>query len=150
VSAPLLRGNTDLVVQGWLAGVPGLSEAMVASTLPSDVTGWAVSGFVQVTTVGGTPDAYVPMREPVVSVDCWAVAPNSSKPPWGKANNLAEHIAAACQDHRGCNRVVILPEGYPPVRVHQAYLLTEPRRIPSDDGAYARYQMDLALHWTEQ
>ena len=64
MSAPVLRANTDLVAQAWLAGVPGLDGAMVASTLPSDVTGWAVSGFVQVTTVGGSPDAYVPMREP--------------------------------------------------------------------------------------
>lgn len=148
MSAPVLRANTDLVTVGWLAGVPGLNGSMVASTLPSDVSGWAASGFVQVSTVGGAPDAYVPMRGPVVSVDCWAVSPNSARPPWGKANNLAEHVAAACQDHRGCTRVVVLPGEYPAVRVHQAYLLTEPRRVSEDDGAYARYQFDMAIHWT--
>ena len=149
MSAPVLRANHDLVAQAWLAGVPGLSVAMVASALPSDVTTWTQAGFVVVETVGGAPDIDVPLRKPVMSVSCWAVAPDSHKPPWGKANNLAEHISAACQDHQACVRVVDLPDGFPFAQVHTVYLLNEPRRITSDDPGYARYSFDLQLMWVE-
>lgn len=140
--------NTELVAVAYLKTVPGLGSN-VATDLPQDNSTWSASGFVQVMTVGGTPNAYSPIARPVVSVDCWAVSPNSSKPPWGKANQLAEDIRAAV--HGG----VLLPQrvtvgaAYAKADVVEARILSEPRRIPDDDADYAHFSLDLELHWIE-
>lgn len=143
-----LRANTELVTIAWLGGVTGLSAGMVAATLPKDNTSWAVSGFVTVRTVGGAPGMYVPLRAPVVMVDTWAVSPSSGKPPWFKANALAELVDAGCRA-ADVQRTLTLPVNYPQARVLGAFLLSEPRRAYGDQGDYARYTADLALRWVE-
>lgn len=148
MSAPVLRANSELVAQAWLAGVSGLSGQMVASTLPQDTSKWADSGFVTVHVVGGTPGLYLPVRSPVVQVDCWAVSPSSNKPPWGKAANLAELIDVGCRAQNSERRVT-LPGNFPEARVLAAYLVTEPRRMYGDAADYAHYMFDLALNWAD-
>jgi hypothetical protein len=143
-----LRANTELVAMAWLAGVTGLSSAMVAATLPKDNSSWAASGFVTVRTAGGSPGIHVPMRQPVVTVDTWAVSPSSGKPPWFKANALAELLDVGCRAANAA-RTVTLPTNYGQARVHSAYLVSEPRRAYGDQGDYARYTTDLALNWTD-
>jgi hypothetical protein len=93
---------------------------------------------------------YVPLREPVIGVDCWANNPQSQKPPWNKAAMLAEAIVAACQDHRAIAQTVTLPPGYPAAQVKGAYVTGDPRRIPDDPSSYARYSIPgLAIAWVE-
>lgn len=149
--AVVLRANTELVTEAWLSTVDGMPAGAVATTLPADNSTWAASGFVTVgPTVGGQPDVDVPMRRPVVQVDCWAVNPESRRPPWGRANWLAELIVAACYDTASMQRTLTLrPPGFPSARVLAAYPVTEPRRVPSDPAAYARYHLDLQVDWIE-
>lgn len=143
----LLRANHELVTIAWLKTVVG---DRVATTLPKDNSTWAASGFVTTDTVGGSPNLYVPLREPVMSVDCWAVNADSQKPPWGKASVLAQAIQAACWAHRTIPQTVTLPAGYPAVQVKSAYCTGEPRRVPDDVSSYARYSIPgLALAWVE-
>jgi hypothetical protein len=92
---------------------------------------------------------YTPLRQPVMGVQCVAVSPNSGKPPWNQANQLAEAIVAAVLDHKNTPRRVTLPTGYANAFVRSAWLVTEPRRVPGDAGDYARYTLDLALDWVE-
>ncbi len=146
MTAPLVVPTTDLVAVAWLRGVPGVPSTAVATTLPSNTSTWAASGFVQVTTTGGTPNPHLPVRRPVVGVDCCAVAPGSARPPWGRANSLAEAIRAGTFGAAG--RVVALSVGGLHARVLEAYLLSEPRRVTDDEGSYARYSFDLSLAWT--
>lgn len=143
----LLRANHELVTVAWLKTVVG---DRVASTLPKDNSTWAASGFVTTDTVGGSPNLYVPLREPVMSVDCWAFNPDSQKPPWNKASVLAQAIQAACWEHRAIPQAVTLPAGYPAVHVKSAYCVGDPRRVPDDPSSYARYMIPgLALAWVE-
>lgn len=142
-----LAPTTDLVAVAWLASVPGLSSGMVATKLPADNSNWAAAGFVQIIAVGGTPELYVPVAAPVVGVSCWAVNPNSSKPPWGKANHLAELIRLATYDHQNVPRALSLPANFGHARVTAAYFVSEPKRIPGDPANYARFDVDLALRW---
>lgn len=149
-----LRANTDLVAVAWLGGVSGLTPNMVGAQLPADATTWAATGFVTVRTSGGRPALDVPMRGPVVTVDTWAVKPTSSKPPWNKANQLAELIVRACeplseQERIAMKRTLTLPTGYPAARVESAYVVTEPRRSYGDIGDYASFTVDLQLHWAD-
>lgn len=145
----ILRPTTELVAVAWTAGL--FDEPIVSTTLPkpsSDQTiSWTDTGFVVVSTVGGTPNWYHPMRDPVVSVDCWAVNPHSAKPPWGKANNLAETILAGCLDVPNIPRLLTLPGDFPSARVLTAYPLGEPQRVRDDQASYARYNFPLALMW---
>jgi hypothetical protein len=142
-----LRATPELVATAWLITVVG---DRVATNLPKDNTTWAASGFCTLVTAGGTPNAYVPLREPVIGVDCWAVNPQSQKPPWNKAAMLAEAIMAACQDHRAIAQTVTLPGGYPAAQVRSAYVTGDPRRIPDDPSSYARYSIPgLAISWVE-
>lgn len=152
-----LRPNTELVAIAWLAGVEGITSAMVATTLPDPVkpdgtaADWRSTGFVQVYTVGGSPAKHNPLRRPVVNVDCWAVSGTSTlKPNWALANHLAELILAEANDFDAARRTVSITVGtkeYPDARVLGVDVLSEPRRVPSDSGGYARYQFDMTLNW---
>lgn len=145
-----LRATSELVAVAWLGGL--FADDIVATTLPkADSDGnlsWAASGFVTVSTVGGSAHQYYALRNPVVSVDCWAVNPNSARPPWGKAANLAEEIQAGCYA-ADIGRSLTLPGDYPAARVLSAYAVSEARRVPSDPASYARFNLSLALHWIE-
>jgi hypothetical protein len=142
----ILRATTEQVTTAWLKGVVG---DRVATTLPKDNASWAASGFCTVVTVGGGASMYVPLREPVLAVDCWAVNPDSQKPPWFKAAQLAEAIQAACHAHTGVPSTVVLGDGYPSAQVKTAYTAYEARRVPDDASSYARYTLGLVLGWVE-
>jgi hypothetical protein len=151
MSTPVLRATPELVATAWLKTVVG---DIVATTLPkpsSDGTlSWETSGFVTLVTAGGTPNLYVPLRDPAIGVDCWAVNPQSQKPPWNKAACLAEAIQAACYDHSAISKIVTLPSGYPQAQVKSAYTTGEHRRVPDDPSSYARYSIPgLVIAWTE-
>lgn len=143
-----LRANTELVAVAWLRGVSGLSTGMVAATLPADNTTWAASGFVTVRTTGGSPGLYIPLREPVVTLDFWAVKPGSTKAPWYQANALAELVDAGTRASNA-GRAVTLPSGYNSARVLSAYFVQEPRRAYGDQGDYAHYVADMVLNWVD-
>lgn len=142
--------HSELVAVAWLKGIPGIPAGAVGTTLPADTSAW-LDGFLQVSVVGGSPHRDVPQHQPVVQVDCWAANPSGARPPWGKANQLAERITAHCygnvNDALPVQRVVTLPDGYQPARVQSAYVVTEPRRIPADEARFARYSLDLQLFW---
>lgn len=151
-----MNPNSDLVAVAWLSGITGLSADMVSTNLPQDYTTWATSGFVTTSVIGGSPDLYLPIRMPVVQVDCWAVNPSSGRPPWGKANYLAELIRSHVEaGPRTANhsRLLTFPQGdYFGAIVMTAIMRTEPRRgitegLGGDTASYARYLFDLELHW---
>lgn len=141
--------TSALVAISWIwQRVPGITEQMVASRLPRETSSWAVNGFVQVTPVTGTPDIDIDTRHPLVQVDCWAMNPNTTNPPIGKANNLAELIRTATHspDARYSSPVT-LPHDYEDAIVLSAYAMTEPVVVPDDPSGYARVTFDLALDW---
>lgn len=140
-----LHPNNELVATAFLTSIVG---DRVATTLPKDNTTWAASGFCTLDTVGGSPNIDLPLDEPVIGVQCWAVNTNSQKPPWGKAAALAGMIKHACWDHPNLPRTLVLPNGYPLVQVKSAYLTGEPRRVPDDPSSYARYSIPgLVIVW---
>lgn len=146
--------NTDLVSGLWLSSLPGLNPGMVATRLPEKVEENAsliTSGFVTYRTVGGSPNMYIPEREPVLQINCYGfpVSSSSRKPQRALANNLASRIVNACQDINSFNAKLTLPSGYPPARVQQAHALQEPRPIYGDKGYWAVYQFDLQMYWVE-
>lgn len=146
-----LHTPADLVAVAWIASIPGLVADGVATSLPSDETTWAANGFVVVPThVGGTPHSTIPLRRPVLQVECWGTVPGSDKLPWGIPNQLAEQIRAGTYDRTAFSRPLAITAGtvaYPAARVLSAKMLTEPRRIWSDQGDYAGYVFDLALQF---
>ena len=142
-----LRPNSDLVAVAWAKLVPGLPVNQIAGTLPEDNSTWAASGFVVENTVGGTPAQENALRAPVVSFDCWACTPSSTRPPWGKANALAEAIVAA--HYSGLHGQMVMPTGYGPARVLSTVLISEPRQGPLDAAGYARYIVELQIVWTQ-
>lgn len=149
------RPNSELVAVAWIGSAAGLSTAMVATKLPRDTSTWSSTGFITVggadgaggAVVGGSPDRYTRLRNPVLSVHGWAVNPGSAKPPWGKAAHLLEVLIAATEDESTIRRALTLPGGYDPARVQEVYPLGEPRKVPGDEGSYAHYSLDLQLHW---
>jgi hypothetical protein len=145
-----LRPTSELVAVAWLKGVTGIPSTAVATDLPADNSTWSASGFVQVMSVGGSPNIYVPVAQPVIQVDLWAVNPNSSKPPWGKANQLAESIRMGTLDHANVGRLLTgFPAAYNNARCLTVYPISEPRRIRDDSADFAHYTMDLQFMWIE-
>jgi hypothetical protein len=140
----LLLPNSDLVACAWLASLAGLSAGMVGTTLPKSNATLAASGFVQATVFGGSPLAEVPQNHPVVSIDCWASNVSSSKPPWGRANQLAEIVKAATYSP---GAILTLPAGYHKARILHALALSEPRRVLGDVASVARFTFDVSFNW---
>src|SRR3546814_8582917 len=89
----------------------------------------------------GNPDLYLPMNQPVLQVDCWAAKPNSEKPPWGKANNLAELIKAATYEKQYWGPLT-LPATHENARVLGSVAVTEPRRVLGDEARFTNYTLD--------
>lgn len=140
------RMGSELVAQLWLAGVAGLNAGMVGTTLPRDNTAWAASGFVQVVGVrGGTPQPVVQTRSPVVQVDLWGTNLSSGKPPWWRTEQLGVLVVDGCEADDQQRQVS--KSGYDPVLVKNVAVVREPSRVPSDEGAYAHYTMDLQITW---
>jgi hypothetical protein len=142
--------NAELVAAAWLRlALPGIG---VATTLPADVTPLRTDGFVRIAGVGGSPDRYVPMSHPAVQVECWAApaSEGSSKPPWNRANQLAEKVKQATYDPAlmGVRLDLSSVGDYSPARVHTVVALSEPTRVENDPGSFARYDVDLLLSWS--
>lgn len=148
--------TNELVAVAWLSQrVNGIVAGQVATTLPSFKDGtlsWAAEGFVQVQAIpGGVPDVELPIRHPVLQVDFWAANVDSSgsvtgKPPWNKANRLAELVREATLEQQ-YGQPVTLPADYLGARVLAAILISEPMRMEGDPSGYARFSADLALDW---
>lgn len=143
-----------LVAAAWIGQrVPGIVAGQVATRLPRDVKTWGAEGFVQVSPVTGVPDVDIPVRHPLVQVDCWAVTIDaagnvSTKQPVHKANRLAELIRTATElDSARYSSPVTMPAHYAGAIVLSAYPLTEPSEVPDDPSGYARVTFDLALDW---
>lgn len=137
----------ELVAVAWITNACGL---LAGTTLPRDETSWDSSGFVQVSAVGGSPGADTPIYNPVFSLDCWAVSPASNKPPWRRANQIAEIITAAGFQRETSAAVHVSIPGCMGALVADSYALTKPRRMPSDEARFARYQFDLSMHYMIQ
>lgn len=143
-----IRPNSDLVIAAWVRAACGLPTNGVATTLPDQP--WPGDQFVQIMQVGGTPNPESPLRRPVATLNCYAVKPNSLKPPWGRANALAEQIWEATfvtryHDDPACT--LTMPTGYGAARVLDVIALTEPRRLPADPSQYALYGLDIQVDW---
>jgi hypothetical protein len=156
------RAASEVVAIAWLLGVPGLTADAdhIGVTVPqrdpaTSLYPWADTGFVQmVGVIGGTPGMYVPSRQPVVSLNLWAVNPDSGLPPWGRARELGELIVADTyrttgREGGGRDVSALMPAGYAGAYVQAAWVVSEPRRVPGDAGAYARLSMDMAFAWVE-
>jgi hypothetical protein len=145
------RPNARRVAAAWANGVAGIAPPKDPTTLPRDKTLWAAAGFVQVgPVVGGAPDIHVEQRHTIVEIGTWAVNLNSVKPPWGKANTLAELVIRGCYDPRGGGRDVsgLLPAGFDGARVQTVYPTSEPREFSPTENTAALYKFELAINWT--
>lgn len=137
--------TAEQVAVEWLRSVEGIDPTKVATNLPADAAVWGATGFAQVTVTGGSPAVHTPLNRPVVTVDCWAAKPGSSRPPWGFAGSMAAAIVWAAFRQR----VVTLDLGveFRAPRVLAVSAISEPRRILDDEAGFARVQVDLLIVW---
>lgn len=138
--------TSEIVAITWLKTIPGLPSGQIATDLPGDESKWDEHGFVTVNDIAGTPDMYVPIAHPVLHIDCWAVTRGSNRPPWRKANVLAEYIRAATTNDSLLG-VTALPAQFEDCRVMSAYMVSEPVPMNADEARFAVYGFDLAVHW---
>jgi hypothetical protein len=140
----------EKVALGWAAGIFGTD--MVGAQLPApDSDGnlsWAASGYITLAALSTGLGAHMYYRfdRPVVSFQCWAASPDTGRPPWGKAANLAETIRVqGCYANQPVS--VTVPDASENARVLSSYLVSEPRRVYSDQGDYAAFVVDVQLFW---
>jgi hypothetical protein len=156
VSEPLHRPTTELVAQGWLRlAVPdaGVGDAVpAADDDPAAVQVMRDVGFIRTGAVGGSPNPYVPMRQPVISAECFVAPPTeaSRKVRWNRAAHLADRLVMATYDPALMGVVIDLSAigPYGKARVHTVVALSEPERVEDDEDNYARYDLDLEFLWT--
>jgi hypothetical protein len=150
--------TSELVALAWIGTVIEPYAIASGTTLQgpdptTSILSWGDTGFVQVAAVGGQPHVHLPLRRPVLSIDCWATNVGRKRPPWGRANVVAELIVAATYSvgaHGTANdaqRPVTLPSDYGTAIVRGAVVRSEPRRRPSDVAEYAHYGFELEIDW---
>lgn len=139
--------NSELVAVAWLKDAVPYLGGRVATSLPADETSWAAGGFTTVATVGGTPENYVGWRMPVMSLDFWAMNPDSGRPLWNLAAQQAEQVREAILDHGTVGRPVQLPAAYSGARVESVVMRTEPQRVRGDIANWAHFTMDVEFRW---
>lgn len=142
-----LLANAELVAINWIKGVTGVPVNQVNTVVPATSESFAQNGFIQVQSVGGTPDEDTFMQNSIIQVDTWAYSANSNKAPWGHAYNLAMLVKEGLKD---APRLVTLPSSHNDAFVHEVRVLTDARRFGGDEANFARYSMDLHFHWTER
>lgn len=145
------RANTELVAQAWLSSLPFLNNGMVNPRLPEGIEkqdAAIASGFVTHVVVGGSPNIYVPEREPVLAVKAYGF-PNvgGRKPQYDLASGLLESIVEATYDVDSFNAVLTLPSGYPTVQVQQGHPVSEVRQSYGDRAYWAVYMVEIQLIW---
>lgn len=149
------RPTGELVAIYWLKDLSELHPDFINTLVPgpdpeSNNLTWGASGFVQVISVGGTPDVDVPVRHSVISVDTWAANVGRKRAPWGRANNLAEIIVNAVWDLDE-NDVLYKRPVTTPASHRNALVLnaeaTEPQRRPADESNWAHFGFELSLTW---
>lgn len=157
----IAHANSELVARAYLKTIPGLPTSQIGTTLPQNLSTWAATGFVQlIVSMGNKSNKYYGYRRPIVTAHCWAVNPNAQTPPWGKAVDLAETIYEhLLVEGNGVENLSLGVSGAPEVRVLQAWVMSEPKRIPwgfpSGQGSFvdpantAHYVMDFQLAWAE-
>jgi hypothetical protein len=143
-----LMANTELVAMAVLAEIFGSSN-YISTTLPTadsrGAVAWYDTGFVTVASIGGSSSNELAMNNPVVSLDFWAAPkPGTQKPPWGKANNLAEVARKGFRAVRPHS--VTLPGQFPAAIVFTAFFVSEPLRLP-DVSSFARYTCQAQINW---
>jgi len=99
--------------------------------------------------VGGSVNGTVPVRQPVMSIDTYSYNRGGVRPPWGRANNIAEIIVRASYSTEwgAAMGPVTLPSGHGAARVNAASVRTEPERRPADEAGYAHYGFELEISW---
>lgn len=143
-----LNPSSEAVAVAFLKLNSTLPTDKIATVLPGNAAAWAESGFVQVRTVGGSPNRDIPQAEPVLTIDCWANSGASKQMNWGLANDLAERVRRELQDNNEFFGDRIDPgANYKYARVISAWAITEPRRVEGDPNNYARYTFDVEIHW---
>jgi hypothetical protein len=146
VTAITLRASAQQVAVAWLSGIAELAGVPVAATLPPPAQ-WGGQDFVTVgPSMGGIPSAYLLTRVPVLQVDAWAVAPNSTRPAWNRASATAEAIRDACYGSSQSGAIAV--KGFETVWLNGARAVSEPRRMLSDVAAIARYMITIQLMYS--
>lgn len=139
-----IPGN-DRVAVAWLETL-GLTADDIGMEIPPPAE-WAINGFVQASTIGGSPAVHVPMRNPVVQIDVWCCRLDSDQAPWGRAEDLDGQILEAAYAMTSPAEPP-MPAGFRPVRVHSVFAVSEGRRIDSDEAGYARVSRDMEIFWS--
>jgi hypothetical protein len=144
------RATAEGVAAAW-AGT--LALPAVATTLPElgswPVLAGTVRGFVVIDgVVGGTPRDTA-LRSPVIGISTWAAVPDSDRPQWGAANDLAEVILRETYRHPFVPVTVRQSPKHRYAIVHSVRVLSEPRRVPDPDEGRAHYVLDASIFWTE-
>lgn len=158
------HNNSEQVALAWLKAQTDLSGVGIGTTLPQDQTSWASTGFITVSVTGrGHSKDEIGYRCPAMTAHCWATNVSKQRPPWGKANDLADIIWNCLVNrgnHNGMENVTTALSGAPKVRILQVWGTEEPKRhkwgFPTldtgaviDPGNTAHYTVGFELAWGE-
>jgi hypothetical protein len=142
----LLRASGRQIAIAWLGMLPELAGIPVAATLPPPQQ-WGGQDFITVAAdLGGIPDEFIKTRVPVLQIDAWAVAPNSTRPAWNRCSATAEAIRDACYGSLQSGPIIV--NGFIGALLHDVRVLAEPRRMEGDIAAIARYMLTLQFIYT--
>jgi hypothetical protein len=145
----LLVPNDEQVMVAWIKRYvgPDLGNAGVATALPKTLP---TDGFITVNVLrAGLADVDVPNHLPLVTLDFWAAPLNSGgHPRWNAAAQLLGRVTRAMEnDYQTFNKPLDLGAEYMGVRMQAVWKDNEPRRLPDDPSAYARYTLDVNAVW---
>lgn len=150
-----LLPNAEVVLVSYLKAINVVGNN-VATDLPGpDTQGgnypWQDTGFIRVGSIFENINYYTGRREAIATLECYAYTPNSNKPPYPRANLLAEKVVNSTLPNQHFNVLkgkLELPSRYYPVSILEATIANGPRkdiRLVQDNRAL--YLVDFRLLW---
>lgn len=151
MTAPKHAPISDLVARAWLRmAVPGVG---VGKAIPAADDTMRANGFIRTTVIPSTANQVVPMRQPVVSAECFfpPKVAGGTKVRANEAADLANRLWLATFNTALMGVAVDLSDvgNYEQARVHQVIALQEPSEVPDDPDNFGRYDLDLLILWTQ-
>jgi hypothetical protein len=144
-----------MVVREWLRTIPDLvgMGGVADWQLPLDNETWGPTGFVLIRPPGGgRHSSYIPVSRPVITMEFYAVEPNTGQPVWHTAGSLLSTVVAAMRDESTMRRHLAMNINgvdYGKCMVQNAYPINHERMVYGDEGQYAHLILDTQFHWLQ-
>ena len=144
----VLIPHAGLVAAAWLKTLPlGINTDDINAGSYRTITTWHQDQAVTVFALPATPNAYTPLRAPVVQVDIWGrpFRSGSDKVPWNRCLAIGEAIRDYTLMDSSPGLLVVGGDAYLNARALDVTCIQTPYKVTGEASGLARVSMSIQI-----